>query len=414
MQFAVTLLIILAIVCSLGSFVTQGQNYEWYAQQYSERIAAAIVLFGIDDVFHCWWFVALTLLLCVDLLGCNLIHFSSLWRQFTKGFQPEKILSSFEKTDAMIVVDDAETLIKKLGFWKVTDCTDVHGRSCKYAVKNKTGIWGAWLTHLGILIVIIGFGLGQMLKTEYSVYGISGQTKPIGDTGYELTIDDFQVELRGDDTVEQYTALLTMRDVHTGEQHQGTASVNAPLSLFGMKLYQNSTGWAATVEVKKNGEPIQLEVLCAGEYLLLADKPDVAVVFSAFYPDYAVGENGIPVTLSGHLHNPAYLYRLYYHDQMIGMNVLKDKETITMDEYEVIFSDPQSYTVIQVKKDQFQWLAAIGGGLILIALILAFYLIPAQIWAVQMENGLWYVGGKSRKGGIEFIESIKRMGKEKR
>ena len=117
-----------------------------------------------------------------------------------------------------------------------------------------------------MVIVIAGFGLGQMLKEEYTVYGVPGQTKEVGDTGYELSIDEFEVKLREDGTVDQYTSVLTMTDTYSGKSNTGEASVNHPLSVFGMKLYQNSTGWAATLDVYKDGEKIQEELLCAGEY----------------------------------------------------------------------------------------------------------------------------------------------------
>ena len=405
MQFALILLIVLALVCTVGSVIPQGNNLTYYQQAYSTQLAGAIMLFGLDDVFHCWWFVLLTLILCGNLLGCNILHFPALIRRTREGFTAEKALKSWNG-EAVTISEKPEELFQKTGFRKITQYRDAEGRACLYAVKNKIGIWGAWLTHLGMLIVIIGFGLGQMLKAEYSVYGVPGQTKPVGDTEYTLTIDDFEVALREDETVEQYTAQLTLTNLDTQESRSGSASVNSPLSLFGMKLYQNSTGWAATMEVRKDGKTIQETLLCAGEYTLLEDLPDVAVVFSAFYPDYATGADGMPVTASAFLRNPGYLYRLYYHDQMLGMNVLTGEEKITLEDYEILFRDPQSYTLIQVKRDPFTGLAAVGGLLVLVALILAFYLRTAEIWAVQQEDGKWAIGGKSRKGGEEFLESI--------
>ena len=39
------------------------------------------------------------------------------------------------------------------------------------------------------------------------------------------------------------------------------------------------------------------------------------------------------------------------------MNMLMGEEELTIDEYTVTFSDPQSYTLIQIKADRFTWLA---------------------------------------------------------
>ena len=63
-----------------------------------------------------------------------------------------------------------------------------------------------------ILLLILGFSLGQMTQRQYTVYGMPGQSRAIGDTGMILTIDDFIVDLRDDDTVAQYTAHITVRD----------------------------------------------------------------------------------------------------------------------------------------------------------------------------------------------------------
>ena len=52
MQFALILLLVLAAACAFGSFITQGQTLSWYTTSYGERAAAAIMLFGLDDVFH--------------------------------------------------------------------------------------------------------------------------------------------------------------------------------------------------------------------------------------------------------------------------------------------------------------------------------------------------------------------------
>ena len=39
MRFAIILLVVLAVACSVASLVTQGQSYSWYAERYSERAA---------------------------------------------------------------------------------------------------------------------------------------------------------------------------------------------------------------------------------------------------------------------------------------------------------------------------------------------------------------------------------------
>ena len=413
MKFALILLGILVAACVAGSVIPQGEAASYYMSAYSEKRGAAILALGLDDVFHCGWFIVLTVILCLNLIGCNIVRFPSLLRRTREGFTPEKYLKSGSRPE-ICRSDDPEELLRECGFRKPEKGQTEDGAAYIYGVKNKAGIWGAWLCHLGMLIVIIGFGLGQMKQVQYAVYGVPGQTKAVEGTDYELTIDDFEVELREDDTVEQYTASITMTDTKTGEKQSGQTSVNYPATLFGMRCYQNSTGWAADLQILKNGELIQENVLCAGEYVNVEDKEALTVMLAAFYPDYEKGPDGMPRTASSKLNNPAYLYRLYYENEILGMNVLEDGEAITVDEYTILFKDPQSYTLIQIKRAPFTPLAAAGAVIVMIALILAFYLRTAEVLAKQTEDGSWSVSGYSRKGGAEFADRIAEKEKELR
>ena len=81
MKFAIILLVVVAIVCVIGSLVPQGEQFEAYRDSYSERAAAFILAFRLDDVFHSWWFLALVSLLCLSLVFCNLSRVRALIRQ---------------------------------------------------------------------------------------------------------------------------------------------------------------------------------------------------------------------------------------------------------------------------------------------------------------------------------------------
>lgn len=399
MRTALIILFLLIAACVAGSVIPQQEIEAYYTGYYPERVGWLILLLGLNDVFHSLWFLLLTAFLCVNLLGCNLIHFPGLIRRTRTGFTPEKFLAAWDGTPD-VTVSDPTPLFAGMGFRRVQSREGLH-----YAVRHRAGLWGAWLTHLGMLIIIAGFALGQMATVKYTVYGVPGQVKPVADTNYDLRIDGFSVLLRRDSTVEQYVAELTLSDRVTGASKSGIASVNHPMQAMGMKLYQNSTGWAANVQVYKGEELIQQALVCAGEHLEIDDVPGLVLAFRAFYPDYIRGEDGAPTTASPELKNPAYLYTLYYEEGVLGMNVLQADERITVEDYSIIFKDPQQYTLIQLKDDPFTWLAAVGGVVIVIALLLAFYLRTEELLAVKQENG-WAVVGRSKKGGVLFRESL--------
>ena len=78
MKFALVLLGILLAACLAGSVIPQGKEASYYLSEYSEQAGGAILALGLDDVFHCAWFVLLAVVLCLNLTGCNIVHFPSL------------------------------------------------------------------------------------------------------------------------------------------------------------------------------------------------------------------------------------------------------------------------------------------------------------------------------------------------
>ena len=408
MKFAVILLVILAAACVTGSLISQGQDYAYYAAQYSERTAGLILALHLDDAFHSAWFLIINAFLCLNLILCNIVRFPKILAALRKYGDPSEMYSSVSAAGAGNAlsaegIKDPDKVFRELGAGTPRKVTLPDGREGLFGVKMRAGLFGAWVCHLGILLLIAGFSLGQATKEEYTVYGVPGQTKAVGDTGLMLTIDDFTVGLREDDTVSQYTAAFTAADAG-GNTRSAEASVNHPASVFGYRVYQNSTGWAAKVSVEKDGKPLQEEVLCAGEYLAVADKPDLVVYLNAFYPDYVFVPGSGPSTASSRIRNPVYLYSVYYQQQMLGMNALPEEETLNIDEYTVRFSEPRGYTLLQIKRDRFAPLAFAGGLIVLAGLFLAFYTLPVRVLAVRGEDGTYTLTGESRKAGRLFAD----------
>lgn len=412
MQFALFLLVILAAACAAASFITQGLSYEQYAGLYGERAAGLILALHLDDAFHSLWFVVMAAFLLGNLMLCNLTRLPSLLTRTKNALNPQTALSSpGEFTEEG--VEAPEKLFARLHFPKPQRGTLPDGRPWLFAGKNAAGLWGAWVCHVGIFLLILGFGLGQATYEEYSVYGVAGQTKALGETGLLVTIDDFQTTYLGEteEAVDQYISALTVREPATGKTGTATVSVNNPAALFGYRFYQNSTGWAARLNIAKDGAPLQSEVVCAGDYLPVRDKPELILYLAHFYPDYALQPGVGPTTLTNELKNPAYLYMVYFRGELLGMNVLLPGEELTIDEYTVTFTEPQSFTLIQVKRDAYSGLALLGGLVVMLGLFLAFYLQPKRLWAVQ-EGETWTVHGACPKGGVLFREQVHSARKE--
>ena len=402
MRFAIILLVILAAACAGGSFISQGLSLEEYTALYSERTAALIVGLGLDDVFHAWWFLALTAFLCGNLLLCNLLRLPQLVKRTKDAADPEKHGAPSVTLEG---IEDPNALLAKLHMPRAAETTDAEGRPLRFPVRNRIGLWGAWVCHLGILLLILGFALGQMTKEEYTVYGVPGEVKQIGETDYYVMIRGFRVDRSSDGFAEQYTAGLTVIDNSNPEDplaEDTIASVNHPGSAFGFKFYQNSLGDAAKLTVRKDGETVQLSWVCVGEGRVILETP-LWIQLQAVLWDEAEGER----------YNPSYAYLIYVGDELYTMNVQSEGETIPdFAPYEVGFSEAQSYTLLQIKRDRFTPLALVGGLITLLGLFLAFYLQMKKVWAVQNEDGTWTVHGSSPKGGALFAERFKEAAEQ--
>ena len=405
MRFAIALLVLQAAACAACSLIPQNQTAEWYTQRYSQRTAGLILALRLDDAFHSGWFIAITGFLCLNLLLCNVTRLPELIRRCRLQSRPETALRQSGDVSVPGVADPLPAF-GRLGMPRPAPCRTEDGREALFCARHSLGLWGAWVCHLGILLLILGFGLGQMTRQEYTVYGVPGQSRPVGDSGYAVSIDGFDVKRRENGSVEQYTTDLTVYDVagSGGESRSARVSVNHPATLFGMRFYQNATGWAEQVDVYRDGRPLQQEVVCAGDYLPVKGKEDLVILLNAFYPDYVMTPGAGPSSASEALNNPATLYSVYYQGQMIGMNALMAGEELTIDEYTVTFSRTQPYTLIQAKRDRFIPLALAGGLVVLLGLALALYVQPSRAWAIREEDGTWTLYGASRKGGALFRE----------
>lgn len=326
MPFAIALLVLLAAVCGIASAIPQNQPAEWYRTQYGEQAGSLIVGAHIDDAYHSKWFLILSCALCLSLLMCNLTRIRPLVRR------------------------------------------------TREAKEGKAGIWGAWVCHLGILLLIAGFIAGQMTHEEYTVEGLPGDTVPLGNTGLTVIINDFSIDWRDDGSAEQYTADITVFDGN-GREKSGQSSVNHPASLLGYDFVQNSAGWAADVTVMKDNSVIQQETLCTGEYIAFADDPDIFIQLLQFYPNYD-GTTGIASPMaSTYPEHPGYHVRLYDRFGARSDIILEKDQRMNLNrQYSVEFSNPSNYTLLAASRDRFEWVVMTGAVFILAGLVMAFYM----------------------------------------
>ncbi len=327
MQFSFVLLFIIIAACVAGSMIPQGSSDAAYQELYGTTWAKIIAELNLDHVFTSWWFILLAALLCLNLILCSISRFPVVLRA-----------------------------------WKASG-------------RKNIGIWGSWVTHLGMLLLIVSFTAGQYTAREETVYGIAGSTQPLGTTGLSIAIDSFDVKIREDYTVEQYTAGLTVSDA-AGNSKSGTASVNHPFDAFGYSFYQDSMGWATYVDIYKSDELVKTDLICAGEYTFPDDHPSLVLLFNKFYPDLERAEDGTYISKTPLPNNPHSLYSIYYGGAVAGMGLAAPGTSVEFGEYKFLIRDPAEYTLIVAKYDPVSWLVVASALVLLAGLFISFYIRP--------------------------------------
>ena len=70
------ILLVLVIACSLaGSLIPQQETAMAYVSAYGTNTATLLIALGLTDVFHTWYFYALEILLCLNLVLCSILRF---------------------------------------------------------------------------------------------------------------------------------------------------------------------------------------------------------------------------------------------------------------------------------------------------------------------------------------------------
>ena len=79
MRFGLILLGIIGICSVVGSVIPQGEAVAFYAKKYQE-LHGYILLLGLDDVFHGWFFITVSALLCLNLTFCSILRINNVVR----------------------------------------------------------------------------------------------------------------------------------------------------------------------------------------------------------------------------------------------------------------------------------------------------------------------------------------------
>ncbi len=429
LKLTIFLLILLATLSIIGTLIKQNASSAEYIHRYGVELYNVLEFFNIFDMYHSWWFSAILLLLVVNLIACSLHRFPGVWRQISRESGAREMKDSMFKTLPYVEriklsnpggmkEDEIRSLLKR-GF---KNPQRIEGESfiTLYSEKGRFSRLGVYITHLSILLILIGGITGSLFGFRGFVNILEGETvdhialrvkdeevtKPIG---FSIRCDDFRVifyDLKGPEKiVKEYMSDLTILE-NGKEVLKKTIEVNHPLHYKGLAFYQSSYGaihdLAVGVQWKNRKEKALLKV-SEGETVPIPNSPALLRVLKYSHQVHNFGE-GVQVALFKPNQEPRAFWLLKgfpkFDEQRNDEFILSLEEVIE-----------REYTGLQVTKDPGVWIVWAGCSLMIIGFIISFFFSHQRVWVkIPSRAGEEIVlAGSTNKNKVGFEKKFGQL-----
>ena len=387
MRFGILLLVLIAVCSVIGSVIPQGKEIAWYAQTY-RGAHGAILLLGLHHIFTSWYFVALLILLCLNLTLCSLTRIGAL----AKGNGNAVEAAARLPNEARLTEAGADKLRAHM---KTLRCREERLGSATVWHKNEIGRYGTFLTHLSILLTVVFGATALYLPTVTDRTCLPGEALTMPD-GTVIAVDDFSIENSGGQLDYASRLRVTLPD---GRESEATrVSVNHPMSFGAYKIYQQTYGTAGSVTVT-NLETGGADDFTLTEPVFLSADGRNGLWYEALYPGYVRDPSG-NVTLitntTGSYYDPVYQVQVA-SDGVYTPTLAFPGDSVRVNGLEFTFNDPVEYPGLRIKKTP----AAVNAlliaafALMTVGLYITFFMQPVL---VKLDAEGYAVGGPKPEG----------------
>lgn len=434
LKLGLLLLFLLAIASLAGMLVAQNAPPRAYISQFGDTGYSILHALRLTDVYHSWWFLSLFSLLALNLLFCSLARIGKTYRVVTHHSFLES-QAEIQRCKIRRDVKSQKTLADTKEAWLRllhrrryrTFAGDKDGRFLLFARKGGASRWGSYVTHLGIILVLLG-GIGT------ARYGFRfDRDCPVGESfdaprsTFKVRVDDFTIETTPEGQIKDYKSVLTVLDPDSVLTK--TIEVNHPLLYRGINFYQASYGQetrrvkTAALQVTNPKQPemdATIEVPWGARERIPGT--DLTVGITDFVPDFIMDLNTREVTTrSRDPRNPALRVAVYrgdelQYDQWVfarakGMHFSSGHDY----DFEILDYVPMMYTGLQITHNPALPLVYLGFAVMTLGIFLSFYINHRRVWLVMSEEKgkiRVLVGGNANKGVLGLEQELQRMVKE--
>lgn len=395
--FALSILVLIAVSSSFGSFIEQDEPISFYEDNYALEkpiygfINYKLILgLGLDRVYTTWWFLGLLVILGISLISCSITRQFPLLKT-SKEYFFRKQKSSFLQLPFSIKLKNffylKELIILKLqnlNFYIYQKGPLIYG------YKGLVGRISPILVHLSLILILCGASLGafknfkaQEILPKGEIFHIQNPIKIGWFTPLPTVttrINDFWVEYKNN-KIHQFYSNLSILDNYGNEIQNKTISVNNPLRYKQIDFYQSDWNLIGIrikfIEKNKNYEfPVFPLQKSSKSWITWVKEGSInrTIVFDQLQNTFLVyDEKG----------------------KFIGLKNIGEEI-----ENKWVVSDLLSSTGLLIKYDPSINIIYFGFGLLMITALLS-YLPYTQFWLFEERKNIWF-GTTTNRGKIQL------------
>jgi cytochrome c biogenesis protein len=465
MRTALILLLVVAVASVFGSLVPQapiapGAVADLFVDHpFLARLYRSV---GLFDVYGSWWFTLTYVLLLISLASCLIPRTRLLARGLRQRPQPVRELEGLRHFAEAVVPGGPESALERSRRvlrrrrFRVVPVTP--GLA---AEKGSAREWGSLVFHWSLFVLLVGVVVGKGFGFTGRATVMEGHTWTEAHAAYDFPPVEgrffaesmhraFRLEVLDFDAAYRPTGLpkdfvsrvrVTGSDGEPAGEHE--IRVNDPLSVEGVKIYQQGYGWAPVVEVRQDGRllagqpvvfvtdaPDDQRIPWRGVLKLPSLRPQVGLELRLF-PDPVAGVVGAPMLEA---RDPFLVFDAWRGDLQLtaaqsvfrldkaglepfaegGLGVGQTREL--PGGIEVTFRELREYTQFLVKRDPGTWIMLLAAVLIVAGLLPALYSSRRRVWVRAVpadgEGTLLQVGGFALQRKAAFEEEFAEISGE--
>lgn len=411
LNFAITLLLILATFSVIGTIIEQDQTLDYYQTYYTYQILFNIPIWkvisflGLDHVYRTSWFISTIITLVISLILCSLnTQFPALKLAKILKFRvvPSKYTSTTNTVN--IIEGGFSSLIYKLNQRRYQ--TIQQGYST-YSYQGIVGKIAPVIVHISLIIILFGALLGiftGFVSQEIVPQGEISHIQNIVNSGIfsninqqtSIKVNQFFIDYYENGSISQFYTDLTLFNSKMDTLANKIISVNSPLRYKGITIYQ--TDWdLSAIRVtfdRKNIYELPLNKIKFQDYNMwicffpINWKEELTLTIMDTKSDYYLYDNQGKLIQKAKLKQPIFI---------------KDKYL------EVIEYIPS--TGLQIKADPGIPFVYFGFLLLMVSLVIA-YLSYNQIWSSQTQYTL-SLCGENNRAKLQFHNHINQIAQHK-